>query len=148
MRQLRITAEWLQRTAIAGAVLTIASASTVANAAPGAAVSADVGPVLGVWKGSSVCQIKDSPCHDESAVYYATKGAEPGTFQMKMNKVVGGEEQTMGTIDCSAGAESGSYVCRPNDSTMWTWKLEGDVLSGTLQFRGQLYRKIRVTRAK
>ena len=26
--------------------------------------------LIGVWKGSSICQIKNSPCHDETVVYY------------------------------------------------------------------------------
>jgi hypothetical protein len=33
-----------------------------------------------------VCQIKDSPCHDEASVYYVAPGSETKTFQMKMNK--------------------------------------------------------------
>jgi hypothetical protein len=27
-----------------------------------------------VWKGDSLCQIKDSPCHDEASVYYVSPG--------------------------------------------------------------------------
>jgi hypothetical protein len=53
---------------------------------------------LGVWKGDSVCQIKDSPCQDEASVYYVSKGAKPNSFQMKRNKMVQGKEVTMGTV--------------------------------------------------
>jgi hypothetical protein len=52
----------------------------------------------GVWKGDSVCQVKDSPCHDEASVYYVSKAAEPNSFQMKMNKIVQGKEVTLGTV--------------------------------------------------
>jgi hypothetical protein len=81
-------------------------------------------------------------------VYYVTAGPAAGKFQIRANKIVGGEEQGMGTIDCTSGLETGSYICRPDESTVWTWKLQKDVLTGELQLRGQLYRKIRVTRAK
>src|SRR5260370_25514680 len=103
---------------------------------------------VGVWKGDSVCQIKDSPCHDEASVYYVSKGTEPNGFQMKMNKMVDGKEVTMGTVNCKAGANSGSYVCRLNDLSTWTWRLDKDVLDGELQYRGKLYRKIHLIRAE
>src|SRR6266851_2412567 len=68
----------------------------------------------GVWKGDSVCQIKDSPCHDEASVYYVSKGLEPNSFQMKMNKMVQDKEVAMGTVNCITDSNSGSYVCRLN----------------------------------
>lgn len=101
----------------------------------------------GVWKGDSVCQIKDSPCHDEASVYYVSKGAEPNSFQMKMNKMVAGKEETMGTVNCKA-SDNGSYVCRLNELATWTWRLDKDVLDGSLEYRGQLYRKIHLIRAE
>jgi hypothetical protein len=74
--------------------------------------SAEVPSFVGVWKGDSVCQIKDSPCHDEASVYYVSKGAESSSFQMKMNKMVDGKEETMGNVNCKAGSDNRSYVCR------------------------------------
>src|SRR5882757_133982 len=102
----------------------------------------------GVWKGDSVCQIKDSPCHDEASVYHVSKGAEPNSFQMKMNKIVQGREETMGTVNCKADSNTGSYVCRLNDLSTWTWRLNKVALDGELQYRGQLYRKIHLIRAE
>jgi hypothetical protein len=102
---------------------------------------------VGVWKGDSVCQIKDSPCHDEVSVYYVSKSAEPNSFQMKMNKMVDSKEETMGTVNCRPGSDNGSYVCRLNELATWTWRLDKDVLDGNLEYRGQLYRKIHLTRA-
>jgi hypothetical protein len=63
--------------------------------------------LAGVWKGNSVCQVKESPCNDEVSVYYVSKGVEPDNFQMRMNKVVDGKEQTMGTVNCKAGPTTG-----------------------------------------
>jgi hypothetical protein len=44
-----------------------------------------------------------------------SKGADPNRFQMKMNKMVDGKEETMGTVNCKAGSDSGPYVCRRNE---------------------------------
>lgn len=101
----------------------------------------------GVWKGDSVCQIKDSPCHDETSVYYVSRDADTNNFQMKMNKVVDGKEETMGTVNCRADSNTALYVCRLNEVSTWTWRLSKDVLDGELQYRGQLYRKIHLVRA-
>lgn len=111
-------------------------------------IGGDNASFAGVWKGDSVCQIKDSPCHDEASVYYVSKGAESSSFQMKMNKVVAGKEETMGTVNCKAGSDTGSYICRLNDPSTWTWLLTKDVLDGELQYRGQLYRKIHLIRVE
>jgi hypothetical protein len=102
----------------------------------------------GIWKGDSACQMKDSPCHDEASVYYVSKGAEPNSFQMKMDKMVDGKEEPMGTVNCKAGSDSGSYVCRLNELATWKWRLDKDVLDGSLEYRGQLYRKIHLIRAE
>ena len=100
----------------------------------------------GVWKGDSLCQIKDSPCHDEASVYYVSPGTEPNTFQMKMNKIVDGKEETLGTVNCTANSDGGSYVCRLNATSTWTWRLNKDSLDGEMQYRGQVYRKIHLVR--
>jgi hypothetical protein len=44
-----------------------------------------------------------------------SKGADPNRFQMKMNKMVDGKEETMVTVNCKAGSDSGPYVCRRNE---------------------------------
>ena len=111
------------------------------------ATSGEDASFAGVWKGDSVCQIKDSPCHDETSVYYVSKGTEPNDFQMKMNKVVNGREETMGRVNCKADSNTASYVCHLNDLATWTWRLSKGVLDGELQYRGHLYRKIHLIRA-
>jgi uncharacterized protein (DUF2147 family) len=110
--------------------------------------SADDASFVGVWKGESVCQVRESACHDEASVYYVSKGADADTFQIKGNKVVDGKEVFMGALTCKAGSAAGSYICRPDDGSVWSWRLNKDVLDGELQVRGQLFRKIHLTRAK
>jgi hypothetical protein len=112
------------------------------------ATSGEDSSFTGVWKGDSVCQIKDSPCHDEPSVYYVTKGSEPNSFQMKMNKIIEGKEVTLGTVGCVADSSSAPLVCRLNSLSTWTWHLNKDVLDGEMQYRGQIYRKIHMVRAQ
>ncbi len=102
----------------------------------------------GVWKGDSLCQIKDSPCHDEASVYYVSKGAEPNSFLMKMNKIVQGKEETMGTVSCTSDSNTGSLVCRLNSLSTWTWHLNNNAIDGEMNYRGQIYRKIHLIRAE
>ena len=118
------------------------------NAARMPTTNGDAGWLAGVWKGSSICQIKESPCHDEVVVYYVTEEPEHEVFQIKMNKVVNGADETMGVLDCKAAPARDALDCRPNDCTTWSLKLDKDVLNGTLLYKGQLYRKIRMTRAQ
>jgi hypothetical protein len=119
----------------------------VANILYPSGASGDDSSFAGVSKGDSVCQIKDSPCHDETSVYYVSRGADPDNFQMKMNKVVDGKEETMGTVNRRAAADAALYVCRLNDVSTWTWRLSKDVLDGELRYRGQRNRKIHLVRA-
>jgi hypothetical protein len=50
---------------------------SVANILYPSGARGDDSSLAGVWKGDSVCQIKDSPCHNEMAVYYVSRGAAP-----------------------------------------------------------------------
>ena len=104
--------------------------------------------VIGTWKGDSTCQIKESPCHDEVSVYRIHKGKGSDDFVIELNKVVDGQEVLFGTIDCPTGRASGTTLCRTNGDTLWGWKLEGDVLSGRLLYKGALYRLIHLERVK
>jgi hypothetical protein len=54
--------------------------------------------ITGTWKGTSVCQVKNSPCHDESVVYHITAGKAPASFNIQANKIVNGAEDDMGTL--------------------------------------------------
>ena len=103
---------------------------------------------VGVWKGISVCQIKDSPCRDEGAVYTVKKGTAADSFEVSGNKVVDGRETFMGLLQCRLGSQSDSLICQQGEDAVWMWKLQGDSMSGTLTYRGQLFRKISLTRAK
>ncbi|HYK45069.1 MAG TPA: hypothetical protein VEV83_07870, partial [Parafilimonas sp.] len=52
--------------------------------------------IEGVWKGTSLCQVKPSACHDESVVYHISKKSA-NLYTIQANKIVNDAEVDMGT---------------------------------------------------
>lgn len=103
--------------------------------------------IIGVWKGTSICQIKNSPCHDEVVVYYITKAQGIDTFNISANKIVNGKEEEMGEIGCKLVKENNSLHSTSYNS-LWTFNIQGKDLDGTLYHEGKLYRIIKLTKQK
>ena len=58
--------------------------------------------VLGTWEGESKCTVANSPCHDEHVIYrLAADKRDPNQVRLDAYKVVDGQQQFMGTLDCS-----------------------------------------------
>jgi len=55
--------------------------------------------IEGIWKGTSLCQVKSSPCHDENVVYHISRATNGKTYTIQMNKIVNGAEEEMGASD-------------------------------------------------
>jgi hypothetical protein len=55
--------------------------------------------IEGTWIGTSLCQVKTSPCRDENAIYHISKAANGKTYTMQANKIVNGTEEEMGFSD-------------------------------------------------
>jgi hypothetical protein len=101
--------------------------------------------LIGTWKGSSICQIKDSPCHDETVVYHITKHPGTDTFNVLMNKIVKDKEEEMGILPCTYNNKTRQLLSTAYSGT-WTFRLDKGKLKGTLFFRGYLYRVINITK--
>ena len=54
--------------------------------------------IEGIWKGTSLCQVKPSACHDENVVYHISKKSA-NVYTIQANKIVNGAEVDMGTFD-------------------------------------------------
>ena len=54
--------------------------------------------LIGTWNGTSICQIKNSPCHDETVVYHISKKRGVDTFFINAGKIVNGVEEEMGIL--------------------------------------------------
>src|SRR3954452_8178625 len=86
-----------------------------------AATAAD--PVAGTWEGTSLCQVKPSPCHDEHVIYRFSS-AQARRYRLDAYKLVAGRQLFMGSMDLmldAAGAQ-----------------LDGSVMSGG-QSHGRLH---------
>lgn len=100
--------------------------------------------LIGNWGGTSICQQKNSPCHDEQAAYHISKDKSDNKFRMVMNKVVNGVEEEMGVLMYEYDYARKELTCSSNPDTIWKFKLEGKKMDGTLYYKGVLYRIIKL----
>lgn len=100
--------------------------------------------ITGTWKGTSLCQVKDSPCHDEKVVYHISKTDKPLDYNLQMNKIVNGEEEVMGSILFTFDPVKHELVATPKPYILWRFKLIGGRIDGTLIYHDQLYRVVAV----
>jgi hypothetical protein len=129
-------------TYIALACVLAREASAQAPAHPPAAV----GPV-GTWRGTSVCLVHPSACHDEIVVYRITQLKAPDSVAVDARKIVRGEEQEMGVLDCRFVQPSGQLTCAMPQG-VWQFRVRNDSLTGELRLRNNTrYRDVRTTRA-
>lgn len=99
--------------------------------------------ITGTWKGSSICQVKGSPCHDEIAIYHVSKTDKALQFQFVMNKLVNGNEEDMGVLIYSFDTATNTLTYNDDKrQTAWKFTLKGKTMDGQLFYKGQLYRII------
>jgi len=96
--------------------------------------------LMGTWRGTSVCQLKNSPCHDENVVYHISKKSGVDTFYVNASKIVNGVEEGMGILPFLYNEKKNQFISTAYG--IWTFNIEGTRLEGTLFVRGDLYRKI------
>jgi hypothetical protein len=100
--------------------------------------------LFGNWTGTSLCQVKPSPCHDETVIYRITKAKEPGKVVLQMDKVVEGKAELMGVLDFTYDKETGALVGEMKNG-VWDFKVKGNKIEGTLVLPDKtIYRKISV----
>jgi hypothetical protein len=105
--------------------------------------------IAGVWRGNSVCQVKDSPCHDETNVYRITAIAgKAGAYSVSGSKVVDGKEIGMGSSEWHYDAAKHELVSSMPAATL-RFIVDGDKMDGTLTLlQGTVYRKIHLVKGK
>lgn len=97
----------------------------------------------GVWKGTSLCQIKNSPCHDENVVYHISKGISSNTYQVNAGKIIDGKENDMGTLNFSFDPQQKIlYSVDSVKQVSWKFTVAGKEMHGTLTTNGNLFRII------
>src|SRR4051812_24052708 len=108
---------------------TLAEVALIATAS--VCFAADHPRVVGDWRGSSICRVKPSACHDEEALYHVKAGAKPGTFSMQADKIVNGKPEEMGTADCSYEPTKKLLYCAFERGYV-DLTLEGEQLNGAM----------------
>jgi len=99
----------------------------------------------GTWKGTSLCQIKNSPCHDEIVVYHISKDSTGKSYEVIANKIVDGKEDYMGTIPFTYDDKQKVFVSVDSvRNAKWEFKITGSTMKGTLMYKGDLFRIIEV----
>jgi hypothetical protein len=105
---------------------------------------------LGTWRGTSVCLVHPSSCHDEVVVYRITPKSGRDSVAFDARKIVSGQEQDMGVLTCRvmpAVSAAVDLTCRiPN--AMWRFRVRGDSLVGELRLADSTrFRDVRTVRA-
>jgi hypothetical protein len=101
------------------------------------------GDLIGDWRGDSICQVRESACHDEDSLYHVAKLPDkPGWFSMKLDKIVEGKPVTMGTTDCSYDSAKAALTCEFSRGVLH-FTAQGDKMAGTMTLTdGTLWRKL------
>ena len=106
--------------------------------------------VAGVWRGTSECLVKDSPCHDETNVYRITAIAGKSyRYKVAGSKIVEGQEILMGpTLNWDYDLGTHTLTFAVGNGHFWL-KVDGDTMDGGLMLADMtVYRKIHLERVK
>lgn len=102
---------------------------------------------VGVWRGTSVCLVRPSPCNDETVVYRITQMKAADSISIDARKIVRGAEEGMGVLGCRFVAAGGQLTC-VLPLGVWHFTIRDDSLTGELRLRDDTrYRDVRTVRA-
>jgi hypothetical protein len=124
-------------------VLFAALAASCQTPAPNTPVGDQHPQIAGVWRGNSVCEVANSPCHNEVNVYRISEIAgRPGWFSVKGTKIVDGKEIVMGTGDWKYDQESHALTTE-GPGGRFRLTISGNRIEGTLTLQdGTVFRRI------
>jgi hypothetical protein len=127
---------------VAVAALSLSGAAQTGSGSAKTANNDDALP-LGDWRGDSICVVRESACHDEDSLYHVSRLAgRPGWFSMKLDKIVNGKPETMGTQECSYDSEKHTLQCEFARGSM-QFTVSGSKMEGTMLLKDKtLWRRI------
>ena len=127
-------------------VIALAAVCLLAHAALAQDPVASSNPV-GVWRGTSKCTARPSPCNDEIVVYRITRVNTSDSLSIDGRRIVNGQEVEMGVIGCRSAASGAQLTCAiPNG--VWRFTIRGDSLVGDLRSPDRKSRDVRTTRSR
>lgn len=119
--------------------------SVLARSMPAQAARPD--PV-GTWRGTSLCQVRPSACHDENVVFRITHTTIRDSVALDGRKIVNAAEVEMGILGCRFEAPSARLTC-PIPNGVWQFTIRGDSLVGELRLSdGTKVRDVRTERSR
>jgi hypothetical protein len=130
-------------------LLCIAFTIACADNAPASAQRAapSINPA-GVWRGTSLCLVHPSPCHDESVVYRITGVNATDSLSVDARKIVNGQEEEMGILGCGFDAPARRVTCTMPQG-VWRFTIRGDSLVGELRLPDSTkFRDVRTSRSR
>jgi hypothetical protein len=105
------------------------------TAGPNSAAKTDLAhneaQLIGTWTGESICQVKNSPCHDEKAIYRISKAKEAGKVTIDLEKIVDGKAETMVVLDFKYESKNQKLICAYKHG-VWEFTVNGNQMSVTL----------------
>ena len=103
---------------------------------------------VGVWRGTSLCQVHPSPCNDESVVYRIKRVNATDSLSVDARKIVNGKEEDMGVLGCLLDASGTRFSCT-NPKGVFRFTVRGDSLVGEDRLRDNTkYRDVRTARSR
>jgi hypothetical protein len=103
---------------------------------------------VGVWRGTSSCQVRPSACKDEIVVYRITRVNASDSLSLDGRKIVKGQEEEMGVLGCRLAASAAQVTCAI-PSGVWRFTVRGDSLVGELRSPDNTkYRDVRTARSR
>jgi hypothetical protein len=103
---------------------------------------------IGVWRGTSVCLVRPSPCNDEIVVYRITHARSADSLTLDARKIVRGAEEEMGVLTCHFTLPDGPMTCAIPRGT-WRFRVRNDSLVGELRLPDDTkFRDVRTVRAR
>lgn len=112
--------------------------------------SANNSAILGDWRGTSLCLVKPSACHDEEALYHVKVAADKsGKLFLQADRIVDGKPVVMGpNADCNYDAEKSFLRCDFSRGYV-ELTLEGDRLEGAMFLTDKTrWRELKLKRVK
>jgi hypothetical protein len=141
----RLLFHWSSRTR-SGVVLAALVATALAGRAPAQAVSDTQNPI-GVWRGTSLCLVRPSPCKDEVVVYRITPLHASDSVSIDARKIVNAREEEMGILACRRTATGAAITCTMKNG-VWRFTVRRDSLVGELRLPDDTkFRHVRTARA-
>lgn len=129
--------------ALSLAVITVVGGRRV----PAQATAGAANPV-GVWRGTSLCLVRPSPCHDEVVVYRITRLNASDSLSLDARKIVDGREEEMGVLACRFAASDVSLTCTIPRG-VWRFTIRRDSLVGELRLPDNTkFRDVRAARSR